>query len=540
MNNQPASALRARTSVLERAVWAALPIVTLLSLVLAAGPADAQTSSTTPSPFTSGMLSGLTGSTLSVQARNGRATTVVVTSSTTYQQTKTATASDIAQGDCVRIVGTGSTTSGIQATTVVLTKPTSKGCTPRNPLGGNGSGSGARRFGNGTPGSTPFTLPNGSAGTVPANIAAAFGTVSSVSGDQLTVKAQAPKTTKKTKKTKVKDWDGGGHAHRVNHGHRDGQRGRRRSRRRFVRDRQRDRRQPRNDHRQERHHLPTPERLLRWRLRRFRRQGRVRRRCGGGNTDLQQLRRSRPWLQLKPTRTQQRAGTSQNRGRRRVRPLGRDAAGRSFTIDVAGRAMTSRAGQEPWARLVCLRSSPDCAAGRSSDPIIQGSRCSPTGPGRKAGSARSRRHRRGSPTVDSIREGPARRVHGASCRRLPLSDGRARSVGPCSHSRSRRPRRRGSAPCRPWDRDGGGAEARPHRRAGGSARGDRERADRASPWTTGRSSRSRPTNSATFWPGANSLSTADRPSHGARRIGAATDPDRGGAPCRESMPKRSA
>ena len=204
MNNQPASALRARTSVLERAVWAALPIVTLLSLVLAAGPADAQTSSTTPPPFTSGMLSGLTGSTLSVQARNGRAATVVVTSSTTYQQTKTATASDIAQGDCVRVVGTGSTTSGIQATTVVLTKPTSKGCTPRNPLGGNGSGSGARRFGNGTPGSTPFTLPNGSAGTVPANIAAAFGTVSSVSGDQLTVKEQAPKTTKKTKKTKAK------------------------------------------------------------------------------------------------------------------------------------------------------------------------------------------------------------------------------------------------------------------------------------------------------------------------------------------------
>ena len=198
MNHQPASALRARTSVLERAVWAALPIA-VLSLVLTAGPADAQTSSTTPSPFTSGMLSGLTGSTLNVQARNGKATTVVVTSSTAYQQTKTATASDIAQGDCVRVVGTGSTTSGIQATTVVLTKPTSKGCNARNPRGGNGSGSGAGRFGNGTPGSTPFTLPGGSAGTVPANIAAAFGTVSSVSGDQLTVKEQAPKTTKKTK-----------------------------------------------------------------------------------------------------------------------------------------------------------------------------------------------------------------------------------------------------------------------------------------------------------------------------------------------------
>jgi len=203
MNNQPASARRVRRSVLERAVWAALPIVTLVSLVLAAGPADAQTSSTTPSPFTSGMLSALTGSTLSVAARNGTTTTVVVTSSTAYQQTKAATASDVAKGDCVRIVGTGSTTKGIQATTVVLTKPTAKGCTPRNALGGTGSGSGARRFGSGTPGSTQFTLPNGSAGTVPANIAAAFGTVSSVSGDQLTVKEQAPKTTNKTK-TKAK------------------------------------------------------------------------------------------------------------------------------------------------------------------------------------------------------------------------------------------------------------------------------------------------------------------------------------------------
>lgn len=201
MNNQPASALRVRRSVLERAVWAALPIVVLLSLVLAAGPADAQTSSTTPSPFTSGMLSALTGSTLSVQARNGSTTMVVVISSTAYQQTKTATASDIAQGDCVRVVGTGSTTKGIQATTVVLTKPTSKGCSARNALGG--SGSGARRFGGGTPGSTPFTSPNGSAGTVPTNIAAAFGTVSSVSGSQLTVKEQAPTTTKKTK-TKAK------------------------------------------------------------------------------------------------------------------------------------------------------------------------------------------------------------------------------------------------------------------------------------------------------------------------------------------------
>jgi hypothetical protein len=205
MNNQPASALRVRRSVLERAAWAAVPIVTLLSLVLAAGPAAAQTSGTTPSPFTTGKLSALTGSTLSVQAVNGSTTTVVVISTTAYQQTKTATGSDIAQGDCVRVVGTGSTTKGIQATTVVLTKPTSKGCSARGAFGGAGAGAGAgrgfggRRFGGGASGSTPFTAPGG--GTAPTNIAAAFGSVSSVSGSQLTVKEQAPKTTKKTKTT---------------------------------------------------------------------------------------------------------------------------------------------------------------------------------------------------------------------------------------------------------------------------------------------------------------------------------------------------
>jgi hypothetical protein len=205
MNHQSTTARRARKPRLERAAWAALPVVTVVALGLAAGSAGAQTSGSTPSPFTTGMLSGLTGSTLTVQARNGNNTTVVVTSSTGYQQTKSASASDIAKGDCVRIVGTGSATSGISATTVVITQPTSKGCT-RNPNGAAaGRGGGAGRFGNGTPGSTPFTSPNGgpitlpNGSTVPTNIAAAFGSVTSVSGQQLTVKSQVPATNKKSK-----------------------------------------------------------------------------------------------------------------------------------------------------------------------------------------------------------------------------------------------------------------------------------------------------------------------------------------------------
>ena len=207
MNHQSAPAGRARIRGLERAAWAAIPAVAAVSLVLAAGPVAAQTSGTTPAPFTTGMLSALTGSTLTVQARNGNNTTVVVTSSTGYTQTKPATATDLAQGDCVRVAGTGSATSGISAATVVISKPTSKGCNP-NPAGGSaGRRFGAGRFGNGTPGSggppftspngTPFTLPGGS--TVPTNIAAAFGSVGSVSGQQLTVKSQVRPTNKKSK-----------------------------------------------------------------------------------------------------------------------------------------------------------------------------------------------------------------------------------------------------------------------------------------------------------------------------------------------------
>jgi len=201
MNHQSATARRTRTSGPERAAWAALPIISVLLLALAAGSAAAQTSGTTPSPFTTGMLSGLTGSTLAVQASNGSTTNVVVTGSTSYRQTSSATTSDLAIGDCVRVSGTGSTTSGIHATTVAITKATSKGCM-NNPAGfAAGRGAGGRPFGNRPPGGrTGFTLPNG--GTIPRNIAAAFGSVTSISGQQLSVKAIVrPKNNKSKPKT---------------------------------------------------------------------------------------------------------------------------------------------------------------------------------------------------------------------------------------------------------------------------------------------------------------------------------------------------
>jgi len=137
-----------------------------------------------------------------VQEGTGNAT-VVVTPSTSYQQTKSAAMSDIAAGACVRVTGTGSMGAGIQATTVALSKPAKGGCSLTAQTGGRfGS-----RFRNGTrpnlpngqrpdfPNGQQNSPPNGApgadanGGSRPANFAVAFGAVKNISGDQMKVKA---------------------------------------------------------------------------------------------------------------------------------------------------------------------------------------------------------------------------------------------------------------------------------------------------------------------------------------------------------------
>jgi hypothetical protein len=177
-------------------------------LVATAGVAIAQTANPPSAPFARGTLTGMSGSTLQVQGRAGT-TAVVVNGSTVYEQTKAATMSDVAAGDCIRAVGTGSTSTGIQATTVALSKPQGKaGCNAAAANGFPGGRNGARangqggngRFGDGT-GRPPGTFQGngqtpaagGANGATPtANFGAAFGTVKSVSADKITVKAQIP------------------------------------------------------------------------------------------------------------------------------------------------------------------------------------------------------------------------------------------------------------------------------------------------------------------------------------------------------------
>jgi hypothetical protein len=194
------------------AAWATPVVAVAAVAVLAAAPASAQTSNNGGRPpFASGMLQSVSGSTLQIAGFNGT-TSVVVTKSTKYTQTASATSSAVTNGSCVRVSGTGSDSSGIQATTVAVSPSTSKGCTMGTSAFGGAFRNGQRpnfsgRGGNGgTNGGTRPTFPSGSVpngGTRPANFATAFGQVKSVSGDQVAVKATVlagtPKAGKKPK-----------------------------------------------------------------------------------------------------------------------------------------------------------------------------------------------------------------------------------------------------------------------------------------------------------------------------------------------------
>ncbi len=188
--------------------------LTVVALALGASlssAAGAASSSPPPSPtgsFASGMVAALNGSTMEVQSATGQ-TTVTVASTTTFEQILTESTSAIAVGDCVRATGRGSTTKGIAASTVSVSKASSSGCTAAGfsapggtfAPGGAGGGSFRGRFGGGSGTRTTFPA---NARRALANLATADGPVTSVKGTTLTVKARIPevpaKTTKKSKK----------------------------------------------------------------------------------------------------------------------------------------------------------------------------------------------------------------------------------------------------------------------------------------------------------------------------------------------------
>ena len=195
---------------------------------LSAGAAGAQT---TPGrgPFASGTLTSVSGSALELQSANPQdpsqttGVSVTVTGSTTYQKTQDAGSDAIAAGACVRVAGKGSVDKGkIAASTVNITATSSNDCA--RPGGANGSAPGSGPSGAGSfpgGGSIPngSNPPNGSTprngNTRPRTSGMAFGSVQSVKGNDVVVKAstfqrrsrsgnsQASAPKVKTKKVKV-------------------------------------------------------------------------------------------------------------------------------------------------------------------------------------------------------------------------------------------------------------------------------------------------------------------------------------------------
>lgn len=155
-------------------------------------------------PVASGSVISISGSTIDVQGSNGQAdATVTVSDTTKYQKNQETPASAIVVGSCVRVTGKGNAKKGITAATIALSQATSDGCSQFPGGGGPGAG-GAGGFPNGAPGAGGAGgFPNGGNGQAPNgnqppsgrnrprfNIGGtAFGTVKSVSGDQLVVKA---------------------------------------------------------------------------------------------------------------------------------------------------------------------------------------------------------------------------------------------------------------------------------------------------------------------------------------------------------------
>ena len=137
---------------LRRAVL--VPFAGAVAVAVAASPALGATAAQTQGnlPFARGMLLSRSGSTLDLQGFNGD-TKVIVTASTKYAQTKTADASAVTVGECVRVTGTGSASKGIAATTVAVSPAAAK-CTRAGGPGGPGGFGGGGRFrtrnGNGT------------------------------------------------------------------------------------------------------------------------------------------------------------------------------------------------------------------------------------------------------------------------------------------------------------------------------------------------------------------------------------------------------
>ncbi|MHB1787735.1 MAG: hypothetical protein ACYCS7_16680 [Acidimicrobiales bacterium] len=163
-------------------------------------PAAARNSSPSASrPSAFGQLAAVSGQTLEVQNPQSGQVTVNLTSATVITQTVTATASDLASGECVAATGTKDTSGVISAAAVTISQPGPTGCTRslRGQRGGFGGGSGGLRGGSARSG----VHATGRAGQPrrSASFAVALGKVSSISGTTVQVQVRPPTSTTTTR-----------------------------------------------------------------------------------------------------------------------------------------------------------------------------------------------------------------------------------------------------------------------------------------------------------------------------------------------------
>ena len=127
--------------------------------------------------ITTGELSHINGSTLTVAARSGDVT-VTTTGSTKVTTTQTASLGDISNGDCVNVGGQPDSSGNVAAVAVSITPSSSGSCVaPAAAVPGGGSR-----------GAPPGTAPGGGSGFGTTRAPRTFGTVSDVTSTGFTVK----------------------------------------------------------------------------------------------------------------------------------------------------------------------------------------------------------------------------------------------------------------------------------------------------------------------------------------------------------------
>jgi Domain of unknown function (DUF5666) len=152
-------------------------------------------------PGTSGTIAAINGPSLEVQNPTTGQTTVNYTSTTTFDQTVTTTASSVTVGSCISAFGkpTSSSSSStstfgrpVTATTVSVSQPTSGSCTG----GLGGAGTGRPGGGGGFPGGQRPAGATGARRPFSGQFGAASGPVTAVNGSTVTLNETNP-TTKK-------------------------------------------------------------------------------------------------------------------------------------------------------------------------------------------------------------------------------------------------------------------------------------------------------------------------------------------------------